>query len=140
MIRALQSDDLPHFIKLLELIALHDATNGLAASFGGLAGHHARFALSQAGKRELRAYVRRLDEWTYAVAAITNRLEAVICAAWVHEDGILKERSFLPVSHPVHTTHCITDFYERAREAPTLPHPVQVRLNRMARNWERGQA
>jgi len=85
--------------------------------------HHLRRALECASVNDVYFYARRHPDDT-CIFAIVGGLETTYgetVTAWVHQDGIMRERIVTPAaSNPAHTIPCLTDIFKGAPALSTL--------------------
>ncbi|MBL8021490.1 MAG: hypothetical protein JNM27_17605 [Leptospirales bacterium] len=104
------------FCKIVRLLVEFDEKTGRYLKYNDPETHFMRKAVSVADTSRIRIFLRDLGGYVYSVVAELRSLAGTTATAWIHEDGICKEREEAETNHPVHSIVCVTDLYLLARE------------------------
>ena len=108
--------DREEFRNITSLLVDYDERSRRHLRFGDPEVHYMRKAVVVAESWRVRVFLQRVEECVFYVVAEVESENGSVATAWLHEDGILRERSQLrgQPQHPVHRLTCLSDLYERA--------------------------
>ena len=96
---------------IVRLLTDFDERTGRYTRYNNPETHYMRVSLSRCAPENVTFYIKDLGGYVYSVIGFISSEAGTLATAWVHEDGIRKERDDADSNHPVHNIKCVTDLF-----------------------------